>query len=199
MNKLAKSFGQGLLILAPIAITAYVVWWLVTAVDGLIEVGIPGLGLLIVVVLITLIGFLASNVAGRRALAVVESMMGRVPVVKLLYGSLRDLLDAFVGDKRSFERPVMVEVGADRSIKVLGFMTCERFDDPQLAGHVSVYLPQSYNFAGNLLVVPRDRVKPIDADGAQFMAFVMSGGVAEMNAAQTVLEEDAVLTLRRRR
>lgn len=199
MNTLARSFGQGLLILAPIAITAYVLWWLVTTVDGLLDVGIPGVGLLIVMAGVTLIGFFASNVVGRRVLDVVENAMTRVPVVKLLYGSLRDLLNAFVGDKRSFNQPVMVELGADRAVRVLGFMTCTQFDDPQLVGHVGVYLPQSYNFAGNLLVVPRDRVKPIDAEGAQFMAFVMSGGVAEMNAAETVFDEGKPLPLKKTR
>jgi uncharacterized membrane protein len=118
-------------------------------------------------------------------------------VVKLLYSALKDLLNAFVGDRKSFNTPVMVELGADRTVRVLGFMTCERFDDPQLAGHVAVYLPQSYNFAGHLVVVPRERVKPIDADGAQFMAFVMSGGVAEMGGARTMVEDGPIVPLTR--
>lgn len=188
MNTLAKRFGQGLLILAPIAITVYVVYSLVTTVDGWLDIGIPGLGLMIVVAGITLIGFLASNVAGRRVVSFIETGMTRLPVVKLLYTSLKDLFNAFVGDRRSFEHPVMVDIGREREVKVLGFMTCEHFDDPQLAGYVAVYLPQAYAFAGNLLVVPRERVSPIDADGAQFMAFVVSGGVAEMHAARTVFE-----------
>lgn len=199
MKLLARSFGQGLLILAPIVITVYVVWFLVTAIDGWLDTGVPGLGLILVVILITAIGFLATNVVGRRLLDVVEGALVRVPVVKLLYSSLKDLLNAFVGDRRSFERPVMVDVGAHEGVKVLGFMTCEHFEDPKLAGHVAVYLPQSYNFAGHLLVVHRERVQPIDADGAQFMAFVMSGGVAEMGGARTVIDEEGVLDLVRRR
>jgi uncharacterized membrane protein len=199
MRMLARSFGQGLLILAPMAITIYVVWFLVTSVDGWLDTGIPGLGLVIVVALITAIGFLATNVVGRSALELVEKALGRVPVVKLLYSSLKDLLNAFVGDRRSFERPVMVELGPDASVKVLGFMTCDRFDDPKLDGHVAVYLPQSYNFAGNLLVVRQERVKPVDADSAQFMAFVMSGGVAEMGGARTVMDDGEALPLQRPR
>jgi uncharacterized membrane protein len=197
MKVLARSFGQGLLILAPIAITLYVVWFLVTSVDGWLDTGVPGLGLLLVVALITVIGFLASNVVGRKALDLFERALVRVPVVKLLYSALKDLLNAFVGDRKSFNTPVMVELGADRTVRVLGFMTCERFDDPQFAGHVAVYLPQSYNFAGHLVVVPRERVKPIDADGAQFMAFVMSGGVAEMGGARTMVEDGPILPLTR--
>jgi uncharacterized membrane protein len=197
MKVLARSFGQGLLILGPIAITLYVVWFLVTSVDGWLDTGVPGLGLLLVVALITVIGFLASNVVGRKALDLFERALVRVPVVKLLYSALKDLLNAFVGDRKSFNTPVMVELGSDRPVRVLGFMTCERFDDPQLAGHVAVYLPQSYNFAGHLVVVPRERVRPIDADGAQFMAFVMSGGVAEMGGARTMVEDGPIVPLTR--
>jgi len=109
-------------------------------------------------------------------------------VVKLLYTSIRDLMGAFVGDKKSFDKPVMVDLTPEQGIKVLGFLTCTSFDDPKLTSYVAVYVPQSYNFAGNLLVVPRSRVQPIDADGAQFMAFIVSGGVAQMNAARTVLD-----------
>jgi uncharacterized membrane protein len=199
MRLLARSFGQGLLILAPIAITIYVVWFLVTSVDGWLETGVPGLGLLLVIVLITAIGFLATNVVGRRLLDLVEAGLTRVPVVKLLYSALKDLLNAFVGDRRSFERPVMVQLGVDGAVKVLGFMTCDRFDDPQLADHVAVYLPQSYNFAGNLVVVHKERIKPIDADSAQFMAFVMSGGVAEMGGARTVFDDAEAIELVRNR
>ena len=83
---------------------------------------------------------------------------------------------------------MVVEVNR-HGMKVLGFMTCQGFDDPQLESHVAVYLPESYNFAGNLVVVPRERVHPLDADGAQFMAFIMSGGVTEMSASRTVVEQ----------
>ncbi len=79
----------------------------------------------------------------------------------------------------------------DSGLKVLGFLTSEHFDDPQLAGHVSVYLPESYNFAGNLIVVPREHVHPLDADGAEFMAFIISGGVTDMNAAKTIVDAPA--------
>jgi len=195
MNRLAKSFGQGLLVLAPVAITSYVVFVVVRKLDGWFHFPIPGLGLVATVGIITTIGYLTSNVLGRRTLDVVEAMLSRVPIVRLLYGSLRDLFNAFVGDQKSFNKPVVVDLTDDGALKVLGFVTCEQFDDPQLDGHVAVYLPQAYNFAGNLLVVPRERVRRLDAEGAQFMAFIMSGGVAEMNAARTVFQ-DPMFTVR---
>jgi uncharacterized membrane protein len=188
MKVLVRGFVNGLLILVPLVVTGYVVFFIVTTIDGLIDVGVRGVGLLITLVGITLFGLFASNVVGRRFLSLIESGISRLPLVKLLYNSLKDLIGAFVGDKKSFDRPVLVEVDPVHGTKVMGFVTCSRFDDPQLAGHVAVYLPQSYNFAGNLLIVKQERVRPIDADGAQFMAFIVAGGVVEMNAAKTVVD-----------
>ncbi len=188
MNKLAKDFGQGLLVLAPIAITFYVAYLVVSTLDGWFHLPVPGLGLVITLVLITAIGHLTRNVFGRRIVLSIEKGMRRLPVVALLYGSLRDLFGAFAGDKRTFNRPVMVDVSPGSGVKLFGFVTCERFFDPQLANHVAVYLPQSYNFAGNLIVVPRKQIEELDADGAQCMAFIVSGGVSQMDAARTVLD-----------
>jgi uncharacterized membrane protein len=187
MRTLTRSFAQGLLVLAPVAITTWIVWVSVTTLDRWLDTAIPGLGILIAAAGITLIGYLTGNVIGNKLVSWLEAGLQRVPLIRILYNSLRDLLGAFVGQKRKFDKPVAVEMN-QHGLKVLGFLTSERFDDPQLAGHVSVYLPESYNFAGNLIVVPRDRVHPLDADGAEFMAFIMSGGVTDMNAARTVVD-----------
>jgi len=187
MRTLTRSFAQGLLVLAPVAITTWIVWVTVTTLDRWLDTGIPGLGILIAAAGITLIGYLTGNVIGNKLVSWLEAGLQRVPLIRILYNSLRDLLGAFVGQKRKFDKPVAVEMN-QHGLKVLGFLTSERFDDPQLAGHVSVYLPESYNFAGNLIVVPRNRVHPLDADGAEFMAFIMSGGVTDMNAARTVVD-----------
>ena len=178
---------QGLLVLAPVAITLWVVVFAVTTLDRWLDARIPGLGILIAAAAITLIGYLTGNVVGHKVLEWLEAGMQRVPLIRILYNALRDLFGAFVGSKRKFDKPVAVEINP-HGLKVLGFLTAERFDDPQLAGHVSVYLPESYNFAGNLIVVPRERVHPLDADGAEFMAFIVSGGVTEMNAAKTAMD-----------
>jgi len=191
MRTLTRSFAQGLLVLAPVAITIWVVVFTVTTLDRWLNARIPGLGIVIAAAGITLIGYLAGNVVGDRLISTLEAGMRRVPLVRILYNSLRDLFGAFVGSKRKFDKPVAVELNR-HGVKVLGFLTNERFDDPQLAGHVSVYLPESYNFAGNLVVVPRARVHPLDADGAEFMAFIVSGGVTDMNAAKTVVDGQTV-------
>ena len=190
MQILARSFAKGLLVVLPISLTAWVIWFGVSSIDTLLnrilKTGIPGVGLLVTLVGITFIGFVATNAIGRRVFSWVEDGLSRLPVVKLVYGSLKDLLSAFVGDRKSFDQPAVVTL--KEGVRVLGFVTCERFDDPQLNGYVSVYLPQSYNFAGNLIVVRHEQVKKLDADGAQFMAFIVSGGVAEMSGARTVYD-----------
>ncbi|MEM8606299.1 MAG: DUF502 domain-containing protein [Myxococcota bacterium] len=187
MRTLTRSFAQGLLVLAPVAITIWVVVFIVTRLDRWLNAPIPGLGIVIAAAGITLIGYLTGNVFGSRLVSYLEAGLQRVPIIKLLYNSLRDLFGAFVGNQRKFDKPVAVEINR-HGVKVLGFLTSEHFDDPRLRGHVSVYLPESYNFAGNLIVVPRDKVHPLDADGAEFMAFIMSGGVTAMHAAKTIAE-----------
>ena len=187
MRTLTRSFAQGLLVLAPVAITTWIVWVSVTTLDRWLDTRVPGLGIVIAGAGITVIGYLTGNVVGNKLLSWLEAGLQRVPLVRILYNSLRDLFSAFVGQKRKFDKPVAVEMN-QHGLKVLGFLTSERFDDPQLAGHVSVYLPESYNFAGNLIVVPRERVHPLDADGAEFMAFIMSGGVTDMSAARTTID-----------
>ena len=187
MRILTRSFAQGLLVLAPVAITAWIVVFTVTKLDQWLNAPIPGLGIVIATAGITFIGYLTGNVVGSRLVSFLEAGLQRVPIIKLLYNSLRDLFGAFVGSQRRFDKPVAVEINR-HGLKVLGFLTSEGFEDPYLAGHVSVYLPESYNFAGNLIVVPRERVHPLDADGAEFMAFVMSGGITAMNAAKTMVD-----------
>ena len=191
MRTVTRSFAQGLLVLAPVAITIWIVWFTVTTLDRWLETSVPGLGIVIAAAGIALIGYLTGNVVGNRLLSWLEAGLQRVPLIRILYNSLRDLFGAFVGQKRKFDKPVAVELNK-HGLKVLGFLTSDHFDDPQLAGHVSVYLPESYNFAGNLIVVPREHVHPLDADGAEFMAFIISGGVTDMNAAKTIVDVPAL-------
>lgn len=198
MKTIIRYFLRGLLFFVPAVASTYLVVLALSTLDGLYPLPIPGLGILLTVLLITLVGFVASHVLGRRMIELVESAVARLPVVNLLYKSIKDLLGAFVGDERRFDKPVMVQLFDGSKLKVFGFVTCTSFEDARLSGHVSVYLPQSYNFAGNLIVVPQSQVQPVDADPAQFMAFIVSGGVAKMGAAATMID-DGTFTLNRPR
>jgi len=197
MKRLVDNFLKGCLVLVPTVTTVYVVWFVLQKMDSLFPLPIPGLGLLLAVVAITAIGWIASNVVGRRVVEWIERLLKNLPVVRLLFTSIKDLMGAFVGDKRTFDKPVLVRLDPNGTTRMLGFVTCERFDDARLAGHVAVYLPQSYNFAGNVVVVPRGQVESIDADGAEFMTFIVSGGVSGMSAAKTYLESPLLLQQKR--
>ena len=104
--------------------------------------------------------------------------MNRLPFVRLLYSSTRDLLNAFVGEQRRFDKPVLVTLYPGGGARAFGFVTQESLAHFGLADHVAVYLPQSYNFAGTLLVFPTAQVERVAVDSADVMAFIVSGGVA---------------------
>jgi uncharacterized membrane protein len=181
-KQIAKYFVRGCLALAPLALTAYIVYLMLTFADELLPVGIPGLGIAIAAALITLVGFLTSNVIGRAILEIAERFLTRLPLVKLIYTSLKDLIGAFVGDRKSFSQPVSVALVADQSVRTLGFITRTDLAALNLPQSVAVYLPQSYNFAGNLLIVPRDRVELLDLSSKEVMTFIVSGGVSGLGA-----------------
>lgn len=171
-------FWRGCLVLAPVSITVYIAWLVFTTVDRILPVGVPGLGFLLTLVLITVVGFLTSNVIGKAVVRETERWMARVPLVKLLYTSIRDLVGAFVGDKKKFDRPVAVALVPGSQAKALGFVTRESLAPIDMKGHVAVYFPQSYNFAGNVLLFPRDQVETLPASSTDVMAFIVSGGVS---------------------
>ena len=177
MRRLLNYFLRGLVLVAPLAITLYVCWVVFVRIDGWLGLPVPGLGFVLTIVLITLIGFLGSNLITRGMLAIIDQVVGRLPFVRLLYTSTKDLLNAFVGEKRRFDKPVLVRLSMQSEARMVGFVTQESLDRLGLPGYSSVYFPQSYNFAGNLVVFPSSQVEPLDAPSADVMAFIVSGGV----------------------
>lgn len=177
MNTLIRNFLKGCLVLVPAVGTGYVLWLLFTKVDSIITLPIPGLGFLVTVSLIVSVGAIASNVVGKRVFGAIDQLLLGVPFVRLVYKSLRDVLNVFVGRNQRFNRPVLVSLTSDQGPKVLGFVTREDLDLFGLRDHVAVYLPQAVNFSGNLMLVPRSRVTPLEISNAELMAFVVSGGV----------------------
>ena len=177
MRRLLNYFLRGLVLVAPLAITLYVCWIVFVRIDGWLGLPIPGLGFVVTIVLITVIGFLGSNLITRGMVAIVDQTVGRLPFVRLLYTSTKDLLNAFVGEKRRFDKPVLVRVIGESEARLVGFVTQDSLDRLGLPGYASVYFPQSYNFAGNLVVFPSSQLEPLDAASADVMAFIVSGGV----------------------
>jgi len=178
MNWIIRNFFRGLVIVVPIAVTIYLLVQAFVMLDRLLKLEYPGLGVGVLVLATILIGALASNFVGRRVFGLTEKLFTKAPIVRIIYAAIKDLLEAFVGNKRRFDRPVRVEV--TDQLKVFGFITREDLGALAGAGEVAVYVPFSYTWDGCLLVVPRERVTPIDADSASIMALVVSGGVSRV-------------------
>jgi uncharacterized membrane protein len=185
MKSLARYFVRGCLVLAPLAATVYILYLVFVTIDQLMPLGVPGLGFLLTLALITLVGFLTSGVIGRTVVSTFEHLLTQVPLVKLVYTSLKDLVSAVVGDKRRFDTPVAVTLIPGSSIKALGFVTRRSLEQLGVQDHVAVYFPQSYNFAGNLLLVAATDIQPLRANTGDLMTFIVSGGVTGLGVGQT--------------
>jgi len=182
-------FFQGLLFLAPISITIYIIYIAFVYVDGLLTqyiksllgFTIPGLGLLIILVSITLIGFFGSSFIFRPLAGIMERFITKAPLIKIIYTSIKDLLEAFVGKKKRFNEPVLVTISQNSNLHKIGFVTN---NDLSILGledkYVAVYLPHSYAWSGNLFIVPAEHVKPLDANPAEVMKFIISAGVTNI-------------------
>lgn len=182
MRLLAAYFLRGLVLAAPLAITAYVCWLIFSTVDRWLGLPIPGAGFLATIALVTLLGFLASNLLTRGVVSLLDRVLERLPFVRLLYSATKDLLNAFVGEQRRFDKPVLVAITPDGAIRAFGFITRDSLAVIGLDGDVAVYVPQSYNFAGNLVVVPASRVSPLDRESSEVLTFIVSGGVTGFGA-----------------
>ena len=177
MRRLTRYFFNGLVLLVPVVVTIYVVYIVFVKIDKFFNFPIPGLGFIITILAITAIGFIGSNFLTRKVIGIVDITFSRLPLIKMIYTSVRDLINAFVGDKKGFNKPVLVKLSSQGNAGVIGFVTNESLDNLGLSDSVAVYLPQSYNFAGNLIIVPKGQVIPLDVDSADIMKFVVSGGI----------------------
>ena len=178
MKRISQYFLQGLLFLIPLFVTVYVIYWIFIRIDGFLSLPVPGLGFIVTIVFITFIGFVASNFLTQRIVHLVDRIFARLPLVKMIYSAIKDLVNAFVGDKKSFNRPVQVVIEKESNIRLLGFATRENLNAIGIQDSITVYLPQAYNFAGNVIVVDRDSVIPLTADPAEVMKLIVSGGVS---------------------
>lgn len=178
MKRAIRYFLEGLLYVIPLAVTVFILYKIFVTVDSWLNLRIPGVGFLLTIVGIFVIGFLASNVLTQGLMSLISQLFEKVPFIKLIYTSIKDLIGAFVGEKKSFDKPVLVTLSQEGFPKAIGFITKEDLEAFGLTDHVAVYLPQSYNFAGNLLIFPVEQVQILDVDSSEVMAFLVSGGVS---------------------
>ena len=193
-SRLLQYFLQGLLVLAPVTITIYALYFIVSSVDSLIplftfkdETGKThvqnyGLGFLIIIIGIILIGYFSSFFITSKVLNFFDRFMERTPGIKHIYTTSRDFVEAFAGNKKKFTNNVLANVD-DNDVWRLGFITHEDMEEFGLKNYVAVYIPMSYSVAGNVYVIPKERIKPIDhVNSTQTMKFAVSGGVTDVSS-----------------
>ena len=198
MRKIARAllnyFVKGLLIVVPLGAAFFLIFWAVRSVDNALNLSdiiwsnpktgkpiyIPGLGILNVLIIILIAGILVTNVVTDPLKNWFNRWLNRLPLFKFLYSSIKDLTEAFVGEEKKFNEPVMVQVN-EFGLKKIGFMVQKDLAALNLPGDVAVYFPYSYSFAGQLVIVPSDKVTLIDKSAAEIMKFVISGGVSGLD------------------
>ncbi|MGB0390291.1 MAG: DUF502 domain-containing protein [Salibacteraceae bacterium] len=180
MRKLVSFFFQGLLLVVPIVLTLYIVYKMFVVVDEILPYHpFPGSGVIIILVVITLIGILGNTLIARQLNDLFHAVLKKVPLLSTIYSAIKDLLSAFVGEKRKFNSPVLVKLSSESNIEKLGFITQDSLESIGMGdSKVAVYLPHSYAFSGNLFIVERENITPIKASSAEVMKFIVSGGVA---------------------
>jgi uncharacterized membrane protein len=192
-RKFLQYFLQGLLVIAPVAISIYALVVVVGTIDGWIpifsykdEIGVTrvqnyGLGFIIILGTIILIGYFSSFFITSRIISFLDKIMHKAPGIKHIYGTTRDFFEAFAGDKKKFTQNVLANVD-DNDVWRMGFITKDDMSDFGLVDFVAVYIPMAYSVAGNVYIIPRARIKPItNITSAQTMKFAVSGGLTEVS------------------
>ena len=188
-QKLIQYFLQGLLILGPVTITVYAIYVVFDKIDSILRpvINIPGIGFITIIAFILLVGYLSSFFMMSRILSVIDKLLDRTPGIKLFYSFIKDFFEAFAGSKKKFTNSVLANV-ENNNVWRVGFITQQDMSRFQLADYVAVYVPMSYSVAGNVYIVPKERVRAItNISAAQTMKFAMSGGVTEVIEEQPVV------------
>lgn len=192
-------FFQGLIVLAPIVITAWTVVSLFNFIDDILPnllhvlfpdfvvldakgypKKVPGLGFLVVLMLVLMVGYVSSTFIVGKLLQWFDNILERTPGIKIIYSTVKDFLEAFAGNKRKFSQPVLVSIEA-ADVWRIGFITQQSMVNFGLKDHVAVYVPHSYAFSGVTFLVKRDRIRQVDdVSSADAMKFIVSGGVTEV-------------------
>jgi len=192
LKQILRFFIQGLIILAPIGITGWVLYWLFDKVDSILRpyVNIPGLGFIIIILFVILVGWISSTFLMGSFLSFFDQWMERTPGIKFIYTSTKDFFEAFAGDKRKFSQSVLASVFSE-DVWIVGFLTDEEMHKFDMgANMVAVYVPQAYNFAGQLYILPREKVRKIDKITAgEAMKYAVTGGVVDLD--EDIKEETA--------
>lgn len=191
-KKLLQYFLQGLLILAPVAITVYSIYFVVSGIDswiplfthvdanGQVHVQNYGIGFVLIIAVIIILGYFSSFFITGRVVSFLDKMLERTPGIKYVYTTTRDFFEAFAGDKKKFTDNVLANVD-NNDVWRVGFITQADMEEFGLKDYVAVYIPMAYSVAGNVYIIPKQRVRRIEnISAAQSMKFAVSGGITKI-------------------
>jgi uncharacterized membrane protein len=206
LSAIAQRFFQGVIVLAPIGVTIWVVVSLFNWVDNFLPnllnfifpqqfasvngqiPKVTGLGFLVAIALVLIVGWLSSLFFVERLMSIFDKILEKTPGVKIIYSSVKDFLEAFAGNKKKFDEPVLVNVDST-DVWRIGFITQKNTAHFGMDQFVTVYVPHSYAISGITYIVPATRIKkfPKGVSAAEAMKYVVSGGVTTVEEE----EEDA--------
>ncbi|MHA7877981.1 MAG: DUF502 domain-containing protein [Bacteroidota bacterium] len=181
ISSLLGYFVRGLLLIAPLALTAYIISLALNFIDRLIGIKFPGLGVAILLTAITFFGYLGSTFVVRSIFDLAERLIVRLPFISTIYSSLKELTSAFVGNKKRFNQPVLVIMDKEIGLHKLGFVMQRDLAVMQLTEYIAVYVPHSYNFSGDLFILSKDAVIPLNIASTELMKFIVSGGMTALH------------------
>ncbi len=198
-KKVFQYFLQGLLVLAPVAITGYAIFWIVSSIDNLLPIFTftdpegrvivrnYGLGFLIIIGAICIIGYLSSFFIESRIFNLFDYWLEKTPGVKFIYSTVKDFFEAFAGEKKKFDKAVLANID-DNDVWRVGFITQTDMEHWGFKDYVAVYVPMSYSIAGNVYLIPSTRIKPItNISSGSAMKFAISGGVTEVDESEKII------------
>ncbi|MBT8316526.1 MAG: DUF502 domain-containing protein [Lutibacter sp.] len=190
MKKLINYFLQGILYLAPLSITAYIIYSAFMFMDGLLqkyleqffEIKIPGLGFLTLVIFLIFIGFIGKTIIADPLKIIFQNIIKNIPLLNFVYTAIKDLFSAFVGKEKKFNKPVLVQMSGNSELEKLGFITEQNLEILNEIDKVAVYFPHSYNFSGELFIVPKTAIKKLDVNSSEMMKFIVSAGLTSWDS-----------------
>ncbi|MBI3518423.1 MAG: DUF502 domain-containing protein [Bacteroidetes bacterium] len=189
MNNVLKYFLQGLVLCIPLSITVIVFVKLFQFFEGLFSfVGLTGsvfldtiISFIALLIFITIIGLLASSYVFKKLFEYFEEKLEHAPFVRHIYSPIKDFMNAFMGNKKRFTKPVMVLTNPQANIQEMGFITQDDLSEWGIKEKYAVYLPYSYSFSGRMVIVPKDQITPLPIEGGEAMKFIISGGVTDVD------------------
>lgn len=188
VKKIFRYFLQGLLLAAPSGITLFVIYWVFEKLDGpvrnyvdrLFNIQIPGIGLVVTFTVIALLGWAGQSFLFKPIGTFVDRIFEKAPIIKMIYSSLTDFFNAFVGEKKKFTRPVLVKVNHISNLEKVGFITNDDLSDLGIKDKVAVLFPHSYNWSGEMFIVPKEHITPLNLPPGEVMKFALTGGLTRV-------------------